>query len=323
VRFWAETACALTAEESEALLSRVVAVVPTFHPDDGVIDRLKALSAQVDGVIVVDDGSSADADGVLASVEAAGYRLVRSKSNRGIAAALNTGARLALDDGADFVLTIDQDSTLPDGYVRACLEVFDAAASATRLGVVTVDCINGHPSIPPRHSPEGFGLVGEAIQSGFVITAECLQNCGLFDERLFIDCVDTEFCLRIGEKGYRIAIAPGTNLEHELGQQVPYRPLGIQRYHDGVPETYEYHGPYRRYFIVRNNVDLWLRYARTQPRWVASSIRREINPSVRTILSGPQALRQLLATLIGAVHGLRRVRGPMPTRWRKALTGRA
>lgn len=321
MRFWAKTACALTAEESEALLSRVVAVVPTFHPDDGVIDRLKALSAQVDSVIVVDDGSSADADGVLARVETAGYRLVRTGENRGIASALNTGTRLALDDGADYVLTIDQDSTLPDGYVRACLDVFEGAASATRLGIVTVDSINGHPSIPPRHSPEGFGLVGEAIQSGFVITAECLEDCGLFDERLFIDCVDTEFCLRIGEKGYRIAIASGTNLEHELGQQVPYRPLGIQRYRDGEPMTYEYHGPYRRYFIVRNNLDLWLRYARKQPRWLVSSIRREINPSVRTMLSGPHVIRQFLATLIGAMHGLRRVRGPLSPRWRKVLSG--
>jgi rhamnosyltransferase len=303
------------------LLSRVVAVVPTFHPDDRVIERLEALSAQVDSVIVVDDGSSADADSVLADIEGAGFRVVRTGENRGIAAALNTGTRLALDDHADFVVTIDQDSLLPDGYVRACLDVFEGAASATRLGVVTVDSINGHPSIPPRHSPEGFGLVGEAIQSGFVISADCLERCGLFDERLFIDCVDTEFCLRIGEMGYRIAIAAGTNLEHELGHQVPLKPFGIQRYHDGVPATYEYHGPYRRYFIVRNNVDLWLRYARKQPRWVASSIRREINPSVRTILSGPQAQRQLLATLIGAVHGVRHVRGPMPARWRKALTG--
>lgn len=297
-------------------------MVPTFNPDDEVLDRLKALSAQVDSVIVVDDGSSADADHILASFEAAGYNLVRSGENRGIAAALNTGTRLALADRADFVLTIDQDSTLPDGYVRACLDVFDIAAPATKLGIVTVDRINGHPAIPPRHSPEGFGLVREAIQSGFVITSECLLDCGLFDERLFIDCVDTEFCLRIGEKGFRIAIATGTNLQHELGEQVRYKPLGIQRYYRGEPMTYEYHGPYRRYFIIRNNVDLWLRYARKQPRWLVSSVRREINPSVRTMLSGPQARRQFLATLIGAVHGLRRVRGPMSPRWRKILTGR-
>lgn len=302
-------------------LSRVIAVVPTFDPDEHVLDRLVVLAAQVDHVIVVDDGSSNTADTILNQIETTGYELVRSSTNRGIASALNTGTRLALSRGAAYILTIDQDSYLPAGYVRSCLDVFAGAAAATNLGVVTVDSINGHPSIPPRHSPEGYGLVQEAIQSGFLITAECLKTCGLFDERLFIDCVDTEFCLRIGEHGYRIAIAAGTNLEHELGHQVPLKPLGVQRYRDGEPQTYEYHGPTRRYFIVRNNVDLWLRYARKQPRWVVSAIRREITPSVKTVLSGPRRFRQLQATVIGALHGLRRVRGPMSSELREKLIG--
>jgi len=38
---------------------RIIAVVPTFHPDDGVLGRLRTLAEQVHGVIVVDDGSSA------------------------------------------------------------------------------------------------------------------------------------------------------------------------------------------------------------------------------------------------------------------------
>ncbi|MEO8908025.1 MAG: glycosyltransferase [Microbacteriaceae bacterium] len=304
------------------LLSRVFAVVPTFHPGDEVLSRLSALAQQVEHVIVVDDGSAPAADAVLDLIEAAGYELVRNSGNDGIATALNVGIRRALAQGAEYVLTIDQDSLLPDGYVRACLDVFNGAAFATRLGIVTVDSINGHPSIPPRRSPEGYGLVNEAIQSGFLITAECLRVCGLFDERLFIDCVDTEFCLRIGDNGFRIAIAAGTNLEHELGEQVPFKPFGMRRTHDGTVQTYEYHGPYRRYFIVRNNVDLWLRYARTRPRWVVSAVRREITPSIKTILSGPQRWRQLSATLAGGLDGLARRRGPMPARLKARLQRR-
>ncbi|HEY5222171.1 MAG TPA: glycosyltransferase [Microbacteriaceae bacterium] len=301
------------------LLSRVIAVVPTFHPGDETLARLSVLSEQVDHVIVVDDGSSPTADATLSVIESAGHELVRHADNRGIAAALNTGIRLALTQRADYVLTIDQDSLLPHGYVTACLDVFHGAASATRLGIVTVDSINGYPSIPPRRSPEGYGLVNEAIQSGFLMTAECLTECGLFDEQLFIDCVDTEFCLRIGEHGFRIAIAAGTNLEHELGEQVQFRPFGVPRRRDGVIETYEYHGPYRRYFIVRNNVDLWLRYARKRPRWVVSAVRRELTPSFKTIVSGPQRLRQLTATLAGGIDGLARRRGPMPARLKSRL----
>lgn len=303
-------------------LTRVFAVVPTFHPGGETLGRLTALSRQVEHVIVVDDGTVPATNSTLDQIEQAGYEVVRNLDNLGIAAALNVGIRRALAGGADYVLTIDQDSMLPDGYVQACLDVFDGAARATRLGIVTVDRINGHPSIPPRRSPEGYGLVEEAIQSGFLITAACLRECGLFDERLFIDCVDTEFCLRIGGMGFRIAIAPGTDLDHELGEQVPFRPFGLARTRDGVTETYEYHGPYRRYFIMRNNVDLWLRYARVKPRWVLSAVRRELTPSIKTIISGPQRIRQLDATLSGAIDGLTRRRGPMPARTKARLQRR-
>lgn len=202
-------------ENSAADVWNVVAVVPTFRPDETLIERLDALSAQVNTVIVVDDGSPLDSREILDRVEPAGYQLVRSTQNRGIAAALNTGVRLALERNADFVLTMDQDSALPADYVAACLRAFALADPATRLGVVCSDRINGEPSIPERYTAEGLGIVREAIQSGFLISAECLRECGLFDERLFIDCVDTEFCLRIAERGYSIAVGPApTSLTH-------------------------------------------------------------------------------------------------------------
>lgn len=285
-----------------------------------MLDRLAAIADQVDDVVAVDDGSGPVAQAVLEDIAAAGHTLIRSGSNRGIAAALNAGIRHALAQDADYVLTIDQDSALPADYVAQCLRVFDGTVPATRIGVVCADRINGAPSLPPRFTPEGFGVVDEAIQSGFLISAQCLRTCGLFDEGLFIDCVDTEFCLRIGDHGFRIAIARGTDLEHELGWQAPLRPFGIQRHHDGVPMTFEYHGPVRRYFIVRNNIELWLRYRNARPRWVAAAVRREISPGVRHLVGGPHRFKQTLAAMIGTVDGLRRVNGPMRRNVRRLLT---
>ncbi|MBC7760697.1 MAG: hypothetical protein H7201_02645, partial [Candidatus Saccharibacteria bacterium] len=75
------------------------------------------------------------------------------------------------------------------------------------------------------------------------------------------------------------------------------------------------------YFITRNNVDLYLRYARIRPRWVLSAAKRELSPTVTTIVSGPRRGRQLLATVIGAAHGLIRKRGPLSPGLRALLTG--
>jgi len=298
----------------------VIAVVPTFAPDSGVVERLQALREQVDAVIVVDDGSPVRASAVLDSIDAAGFSLIRTGVNAGIASALNTGTRLALERGAAFVLTLDQDTLLPVGYVGACLHAFSIAKPETKVGVVCADRINGEPSIPGAYTPEGLGIVREAIQSGFLIRRECLEQCGLFDARLFIDDVDTEFCLRIARYGWVTVVGPGTDISHSLGEQALLRPFGRQQYVDGEPARYQYHKPFRRYFITRNNIDLYLRYLRSSPRWVLSSVRRELSPTFTTIVSGPDRARHLLAATVGLIHGLARVRGPLSPALARVLT---
>lgn len=301
-------------------MTQVVAVVPTYRPDASVLARLAALRGQVDSLIVVDDGSPVASAPVLADIEGAGFEVVRSPQNAGIAAALNTGIRLALSRGADYLLTLDQDSVLPDDYVAGCLRVFETAGPTTNLGIVCADSINGSPTRSGEFTPEGIGLLRVAIQSGFLISADCLRECGLFDERLVIDYVDTEYCLRIARHGYRVAAAPGTDIEHALGERVPLRVFGVVVKRDGEVATFEYHGPLRRYYITRNGIDLSLRFLRSQPRWVVSNLRQESRPFVQTISSGPQRARLLLAVGAGLVHGLLRLRGPARPWLRRMLS---
>ncbi len=301
---------------------RVIAVIPTFRPDMAVIDGLLSMAKQVHSVVVVDDGSPSDPLGILDRLESAGAQVIRKPTNSGIAAALNVGITRALALGANYVLTVDQDTILPPQYVADCVSAFRISSAATNLGIVCTDKVNGQPSIPERYTAEGLGLVREAIQSGFLISAECLAECGLFDERLFIDCVDTEYCLRIAQRGFRIAVGPGTDISHSLGEQVALRPFGLARREPstGAIATYEYHGPIRRYYIARNNVDLYLRYFRIRPRWVVSAIKRELSPTATTIVSGPHRLRQLVATAVGGYHGIIRQRGPIAPFLRRVLT---
>jgi rhamnosyltransferase len=300
--------------------TRVVAVVPTFHPEPAVRERMRLLRAQTDGLVVVDDGSGPVADALLAELEADGHRVIRHERNSGIAAALNTGMAAAFADGAGFVLTLDQDTVLGDGYVAACLDVFARARPETRLAVVCADVINGAPSIPAERTPEGFGIVREAIQSGMVIPRAAIEAVGDLDARLFIDLVDTEFCLRARAAGWLSVVADGTSIDHELGERVPVTFFGRPRFEaDGSPRTYEYHSPLRRYYIMRNTVDLVLRWLRREPRWAASFVRRQINDLRLAITAGPHRGRQFLAELVGALHGLVRHRGPAGPTLRRML----
>jgi rhamnosyltransferase len=304
---------------ADAARPRIIAVVPTYHPDGDVVRHIGTVAAQVDRVIVVDDGTGPTAEPILTQLAAAGVEVVRRPRNVGIAGALNAGVRLALADGADYVLNLDQDTQLPDGYVDACLRTFAAANRVTRLGIVCTDSVNGSPSLPSWYSPENLGLVPEAIQSGFLISRECLEKAGLFDERLVIDCVDTEYCVRVRGLGFRIAVASGTDISHTLGEMVPFRPFGIRMRNRTGDHLYQYHSPFRQYYIIRNNIDLVFRYFRVHPRWTLWVIKRQLGPAFDAVVSGPHRTKQAIAILVGGIHGLLRRRGMIPPALRKLL----
>lgn len=296
---------------------RVFGVMSTYRPDAEVVLRARSHAAQVNKLIVVDDGS--DDSAVLDGLAGDRFEVIRLAENSGIAKALNVGMQAALDQGAEYILNLDQDSMLDDDYMSRVLSTFVGAARATRLGVVLTDTVNHQPSIPPKYSPEGFGLVEEGIQSGLVVSATCLRAVGLLDERLFIDCVDIEFCLRSRDQGWNIAVAPGANITHSLGQLEPLRPFGRQRYLDGEPLMFQYHKPFRQYYITRNNIDLCLRNLRKRPRWVVAVVRRELVPTVKKLVASSQKRKQWLAVTVGAWHGLIRRRGKIPAWLARAL----
>lgn len=91
-------------------MSKVAAIVVGFRPEMDIIDRLlSSLVDQVDMLILVDNG---------ASQTYLSHDLIRRQkvsyidlgSNLGLGRALNVGFELAVENGAEYVVTFDQDS---------------------------------------------------------------------------------------------------------------------------------------------------------------------------------------------------------------------
>lgn len=291
-------------------MSRVIGVMSTYNPDSSVVSRAIEHLNQLDQLIVVDDGSNNSQ--ILEDFSHDRISIVRLEENSGIAKALNVGTSLALQAGANWVLHLDQDTQLTPEYVSSCLQTFNIASETTRLGIVLADCVNDAPALPSRYSPEGFGLVDEGIQSGMFISRSCIRDIGVLDERLFIDCVDTEYCLRARDFGWNIAIAPQTKIIHSLGSQIPFKPFGKKKLIDGAQVLFQYHPPFRQYYIVRNNIDLCLRYLFKKPKWVISVVRREFVPQLKSCIGTADPRSHIKACFWGMIHGIIRRRGKIP-----------
>ncbi len=289
----------------------VVAVIPTFEPTRDLVDSVESVLRQTDSVIIVDDGSpslASEPQGVVRTVlgdcAAAGATVLESGSNQGIAHALNQGVREALSRGADAVLTLDQDTSIDPDYVRRALDHLELAHSLGLSDVMASPAFINDDVAPFWFAVEGLTLAFEPLQSGLLITRSLFEKIGLFDESLFIDCVETEFYLRARAHGGHALIVPGNRIRHRLGQGAtwtPPRPLRWLLRGRGTGSVIEFteDAPFRHYYIARNRSVLYRRYARTEPLWCAVSIAKDAIARGRAMLIGTDRPARVYLTCAG------------------------
>lgn len=283
------------------------AVVPLFEPDEEVMENLRNLSAQVP-VVAVDDGSGPAFGPLLDAVEAlAGVTLLRLRVNRGIAAALNTGMNAAMQRGASLLICFDQDSRPDDCYVTVAQAAVRELSLRERVGALGP--ADHNPVLDTSRSATNEAFVGRfpIIQSGMVIPVDVFRHVGPFDESLFIDGVDTDFCLRLRREGYWVGVTPTLKMRHRLGAgSANHRRLRLGAFHPIAT----FHSQERRYYINRNLVHLLRRYGRAEPRWAAWTLRRTIGQNVATLILEDEAWTKLFAIAAGLTDGARGRLGP-------------
>lgn len=244
-------------------MQRVAAVVPGFQPAmDDITALVQSLLDAGLPVLVVDDGS-ADAT-YLDQCEALGARSLGHASNEGIARSLNDGLAFAREVDADWLLTVDQDSVLPESYVASLLPFTDPRVGV--VGAQTIGDATGDLRYPTREVA-GHLVTHEVFQTGSLWNVEALTALGGFDESLGIDAVDAEACLKLREAGLAVVLARGVRLEHRYGAGFPVEFLGRSVVATG-------HSPARRETMVRNRLRLFPREFRQSPAHALRTLRR-------------------------------------------------
>lgn len=297
----------------------VHAVVVTYRPSAARLSTaLRAVAPQVARILVMDNGGAADELRALVKRdEVANATVLPQQGNVGVAQAQNEGIRLAVESGADHVLLLDDDSVpAPDMVAR----LVEAVADAHRGGVMVAAA---GPIYHEEHSARPsyfvrFGLLGIQriycaqadttipadflISSGTLIPARAFSDIGLMDSALFIDHVDTEWCLRARARGYRILGVCGARMSHQLGGGFVALPGGRRVFK---------HGPFRRYFMFRNSILLYRR-AGLPLRWKVADAARLVGLFASIVLFSATRLAELRAAFAGVAHGIRGRGGPAP-----------
>lgn len=276
----------------------VCAVIVTYHPTARMLENLPNVLAQVQGLVVVDNGSSTDELAWLREArETLDFHLMENGDNLGIAEALNRGVLWAKNQGQPWVILFDQDSQITDGFVSRMFEAWQSHPDRERLG-----------SVHPRYIDPGSGIeaaVRRASDGGPVIslTSGALMPTWIFDEigwfaaEYFIDEVDTEYCYRLRAAGYLIADSKQAVLFHTAGHPKKHTILGFSF----RPMN---HSATRRYYMTRNRIILYKTYFRVFPRWILQSFHETSRETIKCFLGEQDRAHKFRNFLLGAWDGL-------------------
>ena len=192
-------------------MNSVCAIVVTDRPDNSRLAQvLSALRGSVEAIVLVDN-ASAELDEARLREAYPSLIVKRLESNKGIAAAQNEGIALARHMKCRYVLFLDQDSLPQPGMVPALCRTLEALQAAGQQ----VACVGPRVRLPGSPTLSGFHRLGWLglrsqpcpddnvavecdflLSSGSLVPLEVIDRVGGMEEALFIDQVDTEWCLR-------------------------------------------------------------------------------------------------------------------------------
>ncbi|GAA5185119.1 rhamnosyltransferase [Acinetobacter kookii] len=235
---------------------KLISVIVTYNPNLQNLSKLtEMLSASCTDVVIVDNFSKNinELSALLINAE-----VVSLRENYGIARAQNTGIKKALELGAKKIFFFDQDSEIDEHFIKNLVSDYNKlegmGGKIAAIGPQFIDKEFGFYA--PGLIVKNNGLinkidiseiaepvqVGIIISSGSLIPVSVLQDVGFMNEDFFIDYVDTEWCFRALQKGYKIYVSNKAVMYHSVGEST-ITLLG---------KTCPVHSPYRRYYRVRN-----------------------------------------------------------------------
>lgn len=254
------------------------ALIATYTPSNQVLELAQVLVSAGVPVMVSDDASPCTADPVLNQLRTmAGVDVIRHERNAGIARGLNEGLTWARNQGAQWLLTFDQDSTVDVDYVaeitsfaRSHESLWNSEIHIGAVGAGRVLDESGelhYPITVVASAGVEISCTEEVIQSGTLWSVAAMTLVGGFDERLGIDAVDAAACLRLREQGYRIALAPDLELHHRLGDARAINIFGRTVLATG-------HSGERRATMMRNRLRLAPAEFKQSPKHAFRTLRR-------------------------------------------------
>lgn len=223
---------------------KIAIVIVCFEPKDDFFENNIRFS---DVSYIVVDNTVQPTDIFLQKISTfENVKYIANYKNLGIARALNIGCQYALDNGSNWVVTMDQDSSFNrDIFVQ--IRDYIKSYDHDKLAIVSpLHILGDGVHIEYDINSETTETIN-TMTSGNFIKLSAWQAVDKFNEGLFIDMVDIDYYCRLKLKGLSVIMLNKVRMNHNLGNMKTI-------YFCGVRFKAFHHVYIRKYYQVRNSL---------------------------------------------------------------------
>lgn len=237
---------------------KICALVIGYHPGSEVVEHISSYSRGVDYLYFYDNSEkrNKELEDSLSKMENAEY--IFKGENLGLCVPINEAFYLAREREMDWLITFDQDSVADAGMISRMREFANSSECNGSIAIIapSVNEIDRSMGVKSRY----YTYYDRVIQSGAMHRLAAIEKIGPYNEDLFIDEVDYEYCVRCRMQGYHIV-----KLDHAL--------LMHNRLDDGVERKLvngkmiriNKYSPMRYYYRYRNALYCYDKYWDVDP----------------------------------------------------------
>jgi rhamnosyltransferase len=282
------------------LHKKIISTVILYNPEYDVFDNIKSYANITENLIVVDNSTQHNKKLIKKLQDNFNVTYINNQKNLGIATALNIACKEAINLGYKWILTMDQDSKfLNFKHYLKCLDSIKNTSNIAILAANTTWHAEKHIKEKPCCTYEEKFL---AITSANLLNLTLFDEVGGFEDKLFIDMVDHDYCLKAQEKAYKILYFQDVLVEHSLGTLFKRKNLLTRKIRNKIE-----HNPQRVYYITRNFLYTWKKYAKKFPK--EFNLLKTLNilfihEITKIILYEDQKLKKIYAKFLGLYHFL-------------------
>ncbi|MDR2598929.1 MAG: glycosyltransferase family 2 protein [Oscillospiraceae bacterium] len=234
----------------------ICAGIVLYNPDLDKLDKnINAAINQVSKLIIVDNNSD-NINQIKEKYNNAKIIWITNDENKGMSVALNQMIEYANDNNFEWLLTLDDDSVCGENMVALLLTALTHYGNIAVMSPRILDACGNSEAIQNDKKLNDFIEINMCITAGSLINVKAVIKTDGFDERLFIDHVDHDMCLRLRRNGYKIIKVNKAVIYQTFGNEYVSRRFLWKTY------TQRGYSPIRVYYQTRNSLYMIRKYGK-------------------------------------------------------------